>query len=197
MANKKKYFFIERKDKINRTIYYNQDNKRVSKAKVIKDKKKVFIEVQYTQKSIKKGTLIGKKEAKQLNKTPEIPKSITGTSLSIKNIYVKQYIDEAITKKYFIFSQFDNEKFGHETEESKINLLLFNYEMQAAFYDNMNDVLDSPFFNITAVISPIREIFYIDWDSIQIDADLVEGEILEAYEAFLRDLNKIAKKYYL
>ena len=193
---KKQYFYIERKDKRGRTIFYNQDNKRVSKAKVQKDRKKVFIEVQATQKSIKKGTLIGKKEAKQLNKAPKIPKSITGTSLSIKNVYVKQYIDEAITKKYFIFSQFDNDKFGHETEESKINLLLFNYEMQAAFYENMGGVLDSPFFNITSIISPKRKIFFIDWDSIQVDADLVEGEILEAYEAFLRDLNAIAEKYY-
>lgn len=193
---RKKYFYIERKDKRGRTIFYNQDNKRVSKAKVQKDRKKVFIEVQATQKSIKKGTLIGKKEAKQLNKAPKIPKSITGTRLSIKNVYIKQYIDDAITRKYFIFSAVNGQKYGHETEESKINLLLFNYELQAAFYERMGPFLDSPFFNVNAIISPKKKIFYIDWDSIDLDSGETLSDIDEAFEFFLLDKKAISKKYY-
>lgn len=193
---KKKYFYIERQDKRGRKIYYNQDNKRVSKAKVQQDKKKVFIEVQATQKSIKKGTLIGKREAKKLNKAPKIPKSITGSQMSIKNIYIKGFIDDAITKKYFIFSQLDGQRYGHETEESKVNLLLFNYELQAAFYEIMGPFLDSPFFNVGAVISQKKKIFYIDWDSIQTDWEDTDAAILEAYEMFLEQINDIAENYY-
>lgn len=193
---KKKYFYIERQDKRGRKIYYNQDNKRVSKAKVQKDKKKVFIEVQATQKSIKKGTLIGKREAKKLNKAPKIPKSITGSQMSIKNIYIKGFIDDAITKKYFIFSELNGQRYGHETEESKVNLLLFNYELQAAFYDRMGPFLDSPFFNVGAVISQKKKIFYIDWDSITLDSGETIGDIDEAFEFFLLDLKAIGKKYY-
>jgi hypothetical protein len=193
---KKKYFYIERQDKRGRKIYYNQDNKRVSKAKVQQDKKKVFIEVQATQKSIKKGTLIGKREAKKLNKAPNIPKSITGSQMSIKNIYIKGFIDDAITKKYFIFSELNGQRYGHETEESKVNLLLFNYELQAAFYDRMGPFLDSPFFNVGAVISQKKKIFYIDWDSITLDSGETIGDIDEAFEFFLLDLKAIGKKYY-
>ena len=193
---KKKYFYIERQDKRGRKIYYNQDNKRVSKAKVVQDKKKVFIEVQATQKSIKKGTLIGKKEAKKLNKAPKIPKSITGSQMSIKNIYIKAFIDDAITKKYFIFSELNGQRYGHETEESKVNLLLFNYELQAAFYDRMGPFLDSPFFNVGAVISQKKKIFFIDWDSITLDSGETIGDIDEAFEFFLLDLKAIGKKYY-
>lgn len=193
---KKKYFYIERQDKRGRKIYYNQDNKRVSKAKVQQDKKKVFIEVQATQKSIKKGTLIGKREAKKLNKAPKIPKSITGSQMSIKNIYIKGFIDDAITKKYFIFSELNGQRYGHETEESKVNLLLFNYELQAAFYDRMGPFLDSPFFNVGAVISQKKKIFYIDWDSITLDSGETIGDIDDAFEFFLLDLKAIGKKYY-
>jgi hypothetical protein len=193
---KKKYFYIERQDKRGRKIYYNQDNKRVSKAKVVQDKKKVFIEVQATQKSIKKGTLIGKREAKKLNKAPKIPKSITGSQMSIKNIYIKGFIDDAITKKYFIFSELNGQRYGHETEESKVNLLLFNYELQAAFYDRMGPFLDSPFFNVGAVISQKKKIFFIDWDSIQLDGGETMEDIDEAFEFFLLDLKAIGKKYY-
>jgi hypothetical protein len=105
---KKKYFYIQYV-KGGKTYFKNQDGKRASRAEAEKSKKKIFIESQRSEgETLKKGDLIDRRKAKQ-KQVKEGDSSgpsttITGTELSIKNIYVSKELQNAIEKGYKVYT---------------------------------------------------------------------------------------------
>lgn len=198
---KKKYFYIEYV-KGGRTYFKNQDGRRASRAEAERSKRKIYIESQRTEgETIKKGDLIDRRKAKQkaVKETGagSPGENITGTELSIKNIYVSKELQNAIDKGYKVFTKAGGKLYEHKSNESKAKALLFNNAMQERFYNKLKKKLDSPFFNIKAVSSKKNKTIFIDFDSVELDKD-VKGRrgIKTAVNSFNKDIQTLTNKFY-
>jgi ribosomal protein L31E len=194
MAQQKQYYFY-RLTLNGRTYYNNQDDKRVSAAKVKQSKRKVYDLVQksvpYTD--IKAGDLLDRRKAKAVKYTKEI----TAQQFSKNNVLIQREINNAIESGSRIFSQIGNKIVEHKSKASKGNLLLFNYELQEKFYNNLKKLTDSPFFNIEMKFSPKDNIYFFDWNSLQLDDNLnASAQILKGFKKFNQDKDDLNKKYF-
>lgn len=194
---KKKYFYIQYV-KGGKTYFKNQDGKRASRKEAEKSKKKIFIESQRNEgETIKKGALIDRRQAREKKvKKAETP-TLTGTELSIKNIYVSKELQNAIEKNYKVYTKSGGVIYEHKSKESKAKALLFNNAMQERFYNKLKKKLDSPFFNLKAVSSKKNKTIFIDFDSVELDKN-VKGKrgIKTAVNSFNKDLKTLTDKFY-
>jgi hypothetical protein len=196
MAQKqqKEYYFY-RLTLNGRTYYNNQDGKRVSKAKVESGRRKVYDLVQksipYTD--IKEGDLIDRQKAKAI----KYKKEITAQQFSKNNVLIQREISNAIESGARIFSKSGGKVVEHRSKLSKGNLLLFNYELQEKFYNNLKKLTDSPFFNIEMKFSPTDNIYFFDWDSLELDDKLqASTQIVKGFKKFNDDKNDLNRKYF-
>jgi ribosomal protein L31E len=194
MAQSKQYYFY-RLTINGRTYYNNQDDKRVSLAKVKSSKRKVYDLVQkavpYTD--IKEGELIDRQKAKAVKYTKEI----TAQQFSKNNVLIQREINNAIESGARIFSKSGGKVVEHKSKMSKGNLLLFNYELQEKFYNSLKKLTDSPFFNIEMKFSPKENIYFFDWDSLELDEKLqASTDIVKGFNKFNNDKNDLNRKYF-
>ncbi len=178
-----------------RTYYNNQDDKRVSAAKVKAGRRKVYDLVQksvpYTD--IKAGELIDRKKAKAVKYTKEI----TAQQFSKNNVLIQREINNAIESGARIFSKIGKKTVEHKSKASKGNLLLFNYELQEKFYNNLKKLTDSPFFNIEMQFSPKENVYLFNWNSLELDDKLnASNEIVKGFKKFNKDKDDLNKKYF-
>jgi hypothetical protein len=197
---KKKYFYIQYV-KGGKTYFKDQDGKRTSRDKAERSKKKIVIEAQRSEgETVKKGDLIDRRKAKQKEVKDDSGgpgERITGTELSIKNIYVSKELQNAIEKNYRVFTKAGGKLYEHKSKESKAKALLFNNAMQERFYNKLKKKLDSPFFNLKAVSSKKNKTIFIDFDSVELDKE-VKGKrgIKTAVNSFNQDLKTLTDKFY-
>lgn len=195
MKETKKYYFVEYKGKAGQTLYKNQDGKRVSKANVQSGKRKVYELVQNTipYTNLEKGDLLDrrKKKAKK-QKEP-----IKAETLEILSVLIQKEISQAINENFEIYSKVQGVTYKHESEESKVNLLLFNYDLQGQFYKTFDELIDSPFFFLSVELALRNKIELFDWDSIELNPEIeVSDEIEEALENFKELIEALKNKYF-
>jgi len=148
MAAKKQYYFV-RYQKSGRTYYKNQDGQRVAKAKVEKDRKKVYVEVGRTiGDSFKKGDLVSLKDYKSEVKTQQAPKVPEVSTFNVINVNLQKEISTAIAQNKTIYMQKDGETFKLKSKKAKAALQLFVAQVSSAFYNTIGKKTDSPLFNI-------------------------------------------------
>jgi hypothetical protein len=146
---KKQYYFV-RYVKSGRTYYKNQDGKRVSRAKVEKDRKKVYVEVgRSIGDSFKKGELISLKDYKSELKSQAAPQIPEVSTFNVINVNLQKDISAAIAADKSIFIQKDGETFKLKSKKSKAALQLFVAQVNSAFYNTIGKKTDSPLFNIS------------------------------------------------
>lgn len=149
MANQKQYYFV-RYQKSGRTYYKNQDGQRVSRAKVEKDRKKVFVEVGRTiGETFKKGELISLKDFKSQVNSQAAPKVPEVSTFNVINVNLQKEISTAIAQDKTIFIQKDGETYKLKTKKAKAALQLFVAQVSSAFYNTIGKKTDSPLFNIS------------------------------------------------
>jgi ribosomal protein L31E len=147
--------------------------------------------VPYTD--IKAGDLLDRRKAKAV----KYNKEITAQQFSKNNVLIQREINNAIESGSRIFSQIGNKIVEHKSKASKGNLLLFNYELQEKFYNRLKKLTDSPFFNIEMKFSPKDNIYFFDWNSLQLDDNLnASGEIVKGFKNFNKDKDDLNKKYF-
>jgi hypothetical protein len=146
---KKQYYFI-RYVKSGRTYFKNQDGKRVSRAKVEKDRKKVYVEVgRSIGDTFKKGELISLKDYKSEIKSQEAPKIPEVSTFNVINVNLQKEISQAISAEKNIFIQKDGETYKLKSKKSLAALQLFVAQVNSAFYNTIGKKTDSPLFNIS------------------------------------------------
>lgn len=146
---KKQYYFV-RYVKSGRTYYKNQDGKRVSKAKVEKDRKKIFVEIGRTiGDNFKKGELISLKDYKSSIKSQTAPEIPEVSTFNVINVNLQKDISAAIAADKTIFIQKDGETFKIKSKKAKAALQLFVAQVNSAFYNTIGKKTDSPLFNIS------------------------------------------------
>jgi hypothetical protein len=195
MKETKKYYFVEYKGKKGQTLYKNQDGKRVSKANVKKGKRKVYILIQNTipYTNLQKGDLLDR----QKKKAKKQSKPIKAETLEILSVLIQKEISQAINENFEIYSKVQGVTYKHESEESKVNLLLFNYDLQGQFYKTFNELVDSPFFFLSVELALRNKIELFDWDSIELNPEIeVSDEIQEALETFKELIEALKNKYF-
>lgn len=195
MKETKKYYFVEYKGKKGQTLYKNQDGKRVSKANVISGKRKIYQLVQNTipYTNLQKGDLLDRR--KQKAKKQKEP--IKAETLEILSVLIQKEISQAINENFEIYSKVQGNTYKHETEESKVNLLLFNYDLQQQFYKTFDDLIDSPFFFLSVELALKQKIELFDWDSIELNPETeISDEIEEALEEFKNLIETLKNKYF-
>lgn len=195
MAKQQKQYYFYRLTINGRTYYNNQDDKRVSAKKVKEGKRKVYDLVQksipYTD--IKEGDLIDRQKAKAI----KYKKEITAQQFSKNNVLIQREISNAIESGARIFSKSGGKVVEHKSKLSKGNLLLFNYELQEKFYNNLKKLTDSPFFNIEMKFSPKDNIYFFDWDSLELDDKLqASTQIVKGFKKFNDDKDNLNRKYF-
>jgi hypothetical protein len=146
---KKQYYFI-RYVKSGRTYFKNQDGKRVSRAKVEKDRKKVYVEIgRSIGDTFKKGELISLKDYKSEIKSQEAPKIPEVSTFNVINVNLQKEISQAISAEKNIFIQKDGETYKLKSKKSLAALQLFVAQVNSAFYNTIGKKTDSPLFNIS------------------------------------------------
>lgn len=194
MAQAKKYFFIQY-TRSGRTYYKDQDGNRVSKAKVKSGKRKVFQEASSTIPftNIQKGDLIDRVKAKAEAKR-KLP---GGTIFNVMNMMIQKEIAQIIEKGYSLYSRANGGQFQHKSDQSKVNLLLFNFELQQGFYKFLGDLIESPYFFINEIYSIKNKFGLFDWDSITLNPDIdVNDEIEKGLSKFRKLKITLIKKYF-
>jgi hypothetical protein len=147
--------------------------------------------VPYTD--IKEGDLIDRKKAKAV----KYEKEIIAQQFSKNNVLIQREINNAIESNARIFSKSGGKTVEHKSKMSKGNLLLFNYELQEKFYNSLKKLTDSPFFNIEMKFSPKDNIYFFDWDSLELDDKLQASDpIKKGFKKFNNDKNDLNKKYF-
>ena len=194
MAQQKKYFFVQY-TRNGKTYYKDQDGKRTSKDKVKKGKRKVYQEastsIPYT--NIQKGDLIDKTKAKAESKK-KLP---TGTVFNVMNMMIQKEISQIIEKGFALYSRANGGQFQHKSDTSKVNLLLFNFELQGQFYNLFSDLVESPYFFINEIYSVKNKFGLFDWDSISLNPDIdVSSQIEKALKKFRSAKTSLIKKYF-
>lgn len=190
---KPKYYFIRYQSK-GRTYFKNQDGKRVSREKVERAKRKVFELVQREIKGtdLKNGDLLDRQKAKARKvKEPEARR------LPVKNIYIQREILFAMNQERELLTKVGGETFKHSSKQSKANVILFNYEVNEAFYKYLKSKIDSPVFVLSTIQSKKDNLLLIDYDSLALDEGIKESKIvLKAFLQFRREMLNIRRKYF-
>ena len=146
---KKQYYFI-RYVKSGRTYFKNQDGKRVSRAKVEKDRKKIYVEIGRTiGDTFKKGDLISLKDYKSEIKSQNAPQIPEVSTFNVINVNLQKEINQAISTEKNIFIQKDGETYKLKSKKSLAALQLFVAQVNSAFYNTIGKKTDSPLFNIS------------------------------------------------
>jgi hypothetical protein len=146
---KKQYYFV-RYVKSGRTYYKNQDGKRVSRAKVEKDRKKIYVEIgRSIGDTFKKGELISLKDYKNKIESQEAPQIPEVSTFNVINVNLQKDISAAINAEKTIFIQKDGETFKLKSKKSIAALQLFVAQVNSAFYNTIGKKTDSPLFNIS------------------------------------------------
>lgn len=188
-----KYYFIRYQSK-GKTYFKNQDGKRVSREKVERAKRKVFELVQREIKGtdLKNGDLLDRQKAKARKvKEPEARR------LPVKNIYIQREILFAMNQERDLFTKVGGETFKHSSKQSKANVILFNYELNEAFYKYLKSKIDSPVFVLSTIQSKKDNLLLIDYDSLALDEGIKESKIvLKAFLQFRREMMLIRRKYF-
>ena len=190
---KPKYYFIRYQSK-GKTYFKNQDGKRVSREKVERAKRKVFELVQREIKGtdLKNGDLLDRQKAKARKvKEPEARR------LPVKNIYIQREILFAMNQERELLTKVGGETFKHSSKQSKANVILFNYEVNEAFYKYLKSKIDSPVFVLSTIQSKKDNLLLIDYDSLALDEGIKESKIvLKAFLQFRREMLNIRRKYF-
>jgi hypothetical protein len=190
---KPKYYFIRYQSK-GKTYFKNQDGKRVSRDKVERAKRKVFELVQREIKGtdLKNGDLLDRQKAKARKvKEPEARR------LPVKNIYIQREILFAMNNERDLYTKVGGETFKHSSKQSKANVILFNYELNEAFYKYLKSKIDSPVFVLSTIQSKKDNLLLIDYDSLALDEGIKESKIvLKAFLQFRREMMLIRRKYF-
>jgi hypothetical protein len=184
MAAKKQYYFV-RYVKSGRTYYKNQDGKRVARAKVKKDRKKVYIELGRTiGNTFLKGDLVSLRDYKSKLKALKARKWPEVSTFNIINVNLQKDIANSISESKNIYIQRNGNIYFLRSQQSQAALHLFVNQINSHFYNTVAKVTDSPLFNIQIQDSP-KNIFY-DFDSIKLNNPqlLNDQNIRAAYEEF-------------
>jgi hypothetical protein len=195
MKETKKYYFVQYKGKKGQTLYKNQDGKRVSKANVQSGKRKIYELVQNTipYTNLQKGDLLDR----QKKKAKKQSKPVKAETLEILSVLIQKEISQAINENFEIYSKVQGVTYKHESDDSKVNLLLFNYDLQGQFYKTFNELVDSPFFFLSVELALRNKIELFDWDSIELNPEIeVSDEIQEALETFKELIEALKNKYF-
>lgn len=191
--NKKEYYFVRYQQK-GRTYYQNQDGKRVSAKKVKSARRKIYelVQREIVGTEFQKGDLLDRKKAKAKK-----VKEVEGRRLPVKNIFLQREILFAMKNDRDVYTKVGGKTFKHESKQSKANVLLFNYEVNEAFYRRLKGKIDSPVYVLSTLQSKKNSLLLIDYDSLQLDEGVKESKIvLKAFLQFKRDLMEIRKKYF-
>lgn len=191
--NKKEYYFVRYQQK-GRTYYVNQDGKRVSAKKVKSARRKIYelVQREIVGTEFQKGDLLDRKKAKARN-----VKELEGRKLPVKNIFLQREILFAMKNERDVYTKVGGKTFKHESKQSKANVILFNYEVNEAFYRRLKGKIDSPVYVLSTLQSKKNSLLLIDYDSLQLDEGVKESKIvLKAFLLFKRDLLEIRKKYF-
>jgi hypothetical protein len=193
----KKYFFIRYQIK-GRTYYKNQDGKRVSAQKVKTGRRKIYELVQREIKGpdgtpiVKSGELLDRKKAKAKKvKEPDNRK------LPVQNIFIQREILSNQNKGRDIYTKVNGKTYKHESKESQANVILFNYEVNEAFYKRLKGKVESPIFVLSTIQSRKDNLLFIDYDSIQLDEGVKDSKlVLKAFIQFKNDVKTLRSKYF-
>jgi len=193
MKENKEYYFVRYQQK-GRTYYKNQDGKRVSAKKVKSARRKIYelVQREIVGTGFEKGDLLDRKKAKARN-----VKELEGRKLPVKNIFLQREILFAMKNERDVYTKVGGKTFKHESKQSKANVILFNYEVNEAFYRRLKGKIDSPVYVLSTLQSKKNSLLLIDYDSLQLDEGVKESKIvLKAFLQFKRDLMEIRKKYF-
>lgn len=193
----KKYYFVRYQSK-GKTYYKNQDGQRVSSAKVKSGRRKVYELVQREIKGsdgkaiLRSGELLDRKKAKAKKvKEPDNRK------LPVQNIFIQREILSNQNKAREIYTKVNGKTYKHESKESQANVILFNYEVNEAFYKRLKGKVESPIFVLSTMQSRKDNLLFIDYDSIQLDEGVKESKIvLKAFIQFKNDVKTLRSKYF-
>lgn len=193
MKEKKEYYFVRYQQK-GRTYYKNQDGQRVSAKKVKTARRKIYelVQREIVGTDFQKGDLLDRKKAKAKK-----VKDLEGRRLPVKNIFLQREILFAMKNDRDVYTKVGGKTFKHESKQSKANVILFNYEVNEAFYRRLKGKIDSPVYVLSTLQSKKNSLLLIDYDSLQLDEGVKESKIvLKAFLQFKRDLMEIRKKYF-
>ena len=193
----KKYYFVRYQTK-GRTYYKNQDGQRVSADKVKSGRRKVYELVQREIKDsdgqtiLRNGELLDRKKAKAKKvKEPDSRK------LPVQNIFIQREILSANNKGRDIYTRVNGKTYKHESKESQANVILFNYEVNEAFYRRLKSKVASPIFVLSTMQSRKNNLLLIDYDSMQLDEGVKESKIvLKSFLQFKNDIKNLRSKYF-
>ena len=194
---KKQYYFIRSTDKAGRTIFYNQDGKRVARNKVESGKRKIYDYAKRTipYTNIQKGDLIDRVKAKsKARKKVEF----TGSELEIISPVIQKEISQRINEGFSIFFRTGGKTYQAVSDQAKANLLLFNYELQEKFYKFVKKrKTASPIFLMKLKVNEKDEIILFDFDSMELDEDMKGARgIKKEFKSFTDQVQNLRNKYF-
>lgn len=193
MKEKKEYYFVRYQQK-GRTYYQNQDGKRRSAKKVKSARRKIYelVQREIVGTDYKKGDLLDRQKAKAKK-----VKEVEGRRLPVKNIFIQREILFAMKNDRDVYTKVGGKTFKHVSNQSKANVILFNYEVNEAFYKRLKGKIDSPVYVLSTLQSKKNALLLIDYDSLQLDEGVKESKIvLKAFLQFKRDVLDIRRKYF-
>lgn len=195
MEKRPKYYFIKYKSK-GKTFFKDQNGKKVARAKVEKSKKKVYELVQRTTIAEKQGDLRDRKKVRA-----QVRKAVKKTAarvFRILNVMINGEIAFAIESGYTIYTIWQGQKLNHYSTQSKMNLVLFQTELNAVFYEIMKPVIESPYYFIGHQFSDSQSYSLFNYDMMDFKEDklLQRKTIIKAWLLFKSLAKSVWNKYF-
>lgn len=192
---RKKYYYT-RKTLKGKTYFSDQDGQRIAK-KNLKKGRPVYITAAWNIENVaKKGEAIKTSERGKKKEVKKFPPK-HARIVEQQNFNVSAEISDAIKTGKDLYSKVKGRTYKHESNKSKMDMLLFFYELNEAFYHRFKKLIDSPIFHVKTIISEKNKLFFADFDSIRIDENISAASAIgQAFKDFYRDILKLKNRYY-